>query len=232
MRMPLHQTVILCMIAALLAVGATITRPLSAIAQDQHKGHAHDTAREPIKDVDPAEIATPGPLAEIVLGQANAPVTIIEYASITCGHCGRFHRDLLPTLKSKYIDSGIARLIFREFPLERVAAATALLARCTAPERTYDMIKVLFERQQIWLASGDVRAALGTIAAEFGINDAAFDACLTNEALFKQIAEVRRRAQSDYGVTSTPTFFINGKPLVGPKSIEEFDSIIEPLVKN
>lgn len=230
MRTSFHRAITTFAAITLVFAGGLLSATPSAVAQDSHKGHNH-TEATPLSEVDAAEIAKPGPLAEIVLGQANAPVTIIEYASITCGHCGRFHRDLLPALKAKYIDTGIARLMFREFPLEQVAAAAALLARCAAPERTYDMINVLFERQQKWLASGDVRAALGTIASEFGLDDAAFEACLNNEALFKQIAEVRRRAHREFGVSSTPTFFINGKPLVGPTSLEEFDAIIAPLLK-
>lgn len=234
MRFSFRHVIIACVVATAFVAfadghGLGIVAP--AHAEDAHKGHTHSAPREPLKDVSAAEIAQPGALSEIVLGPANAPVTIIEYASITCGHCGRFHRDVLPDLKRKYIDTGVARLIFREFPLEKIAAASAMLVRCAAPERAYSMVEVLFERQQQWLANGDVRAALGAIALEFGIDDAAFEACLADDALFKKIAEVRRRGHREYGVLSTPTFFINGKPLVGPTSLDEFDTIIAPLLK-
>ena len=199
-----------------------------AFAQGSHSGHKHGPAAK-VSDVDAAEIAKPGELADIVLGRAEAPITIIEYASITCGHCGRFHRDLLPQLKKKYIDTGIARLIVREFPLESVAAASAMLVRCSKPDVQYSFLEALFERQQQWLVGNDVRDALVAIAKEFGMSAKGFDACLNDEALLKKVAASRSRANKEFGVKSTPTFFINGKAIVGPQTIEEFDEIIGPL---
>jgi protein-disulfide isomerase len=193
-----------------------------------HAGHNHGSAPK-IKDVAAAEIAKPGDLAEVVLGRSDAPITIVEYASITCGHCGRFHRDLLPLLKEKYIDTGIVRLFVREFPLERVAAAASLLARCVAPDKTYGVIEAMFEQQQQWLVGPDVRPALLALMKPFGVDEAAFDACLENKTLFKKVVEVRRHASETFGVRSTPTFFINGKALVGPTTFDEFRAIIEPM---
>jgi protein-disulfide isomerase len=195
-----------------------------------HDGHNHGQPPK-IKDVSATDIAKPGELAEVILGRDDAPVTIIEYASITCGHCGRFHRDLLPKLKAKYIDTGIAKFFVREFPLENIAAAASLLARCAGHDKTYSVIEALFERQQQWLRGNDVRDALVALTSEFGMDEAAFSACLDDKALFKKIAAVRRRANKDFGVRSTPTFFINGKALVGPTSLSEFDAIIEPMMK-
>ncbi|MGI9475515.1 MAG: thioredoxin domain-containing protein, partial [Hyphomicrobiaceae bacterium] len=186
-----------------------------ARAQGSHSGHNPAPAAE-VSDVDAAEVAKPGALPEIVLGKPDAPITIIEYASITCGHCGRFHRELLPEVKKKYIDTGIARLFVREFPLESVAAAAALLVRCSQPDVQYKFLEALFQRQQQWLGGNDVRNALIAIAKEFGLPETEFEGCLKDEALFKKVVGVRTRANEEFGVNSTPTFFINGKALVGP----------------
>lgn len=204
----------------------------AAVAQKgSHDGHAHKPAA-PLKQVDAAAIAKPGELEEVIVGDPAAPITIIEYASITCGHCGRFHRDLLPEIKTKYIDTGIARLFVREFPLEGIAAAAAMMARCAGHDKTYDVVDMLFQRQQQWLRNKDMRDAFVAIAKEFDMDEATFDACLKDDGLLKRVAGVRKRATEDFGVRSTPTFFINGKPLVGPKSLAEFDAVIQPLLKS
>lgn len=197
----------------------------SHAGQGSHAGHAAPTT----SDVDAAEVAKPGDLPDLAIGRPEAPITIIEYASITCSHCGRFHNELLPEVKKKYIDTGIARFIVREFPLESVAAAAAMLVRCSEADVQLKFLDTLFARQQEWLASNDVRAPLVAIAGEFGLSEKAFDACLNDEALLKKVAASRTRGHRDFGVNSTPTFFINGKALVGPTTIEEFDEIIQPL---
>ena len=200
----------------------------SAVAgQGSHAGHNHGAAE--IADVDPAALHKPGDLPDLVIGRSNAPITIVEYASITCSHCGRFHQMLLPEVKKKYIDTGIARLVIREFPLESVAAAAAMLVRCAKPPAQLPFLEALFARQQQWLAQRDVRDALVAIAGEFGIDATGFDACLSDDALLNKIAASRSRANEQFGVKSTPTFFVNGKGLIGPQTIAEFDAIIGPM---
>ena len=201
----------------------------AAAGLGSHAGHNHGAAE--IADADPAELHKPGDLPDLVIGRADAPITIIEYASITCSHCGRFHQVLLPQVKKKYIDTGIARLVIREFPLESVAAASAMLVRCAKPAAQLPFLDALFARQQQWLTEKDVRVALVAMAAEFGIDAAGFEACLSDDALLAKVAASRSRANEQFGVKSTPTFFINGKPLIGPQTIEEFDEIIGPLQK-
>ncbi len=207
--------------------------PWSSNANAEEKaGHSHQTEEKPLGPADPAKLHQPGELPDIGIGDISAPVTIVEYASITCSHCGRFHRELLPELKKKYIDTGKARLILREFPLESVAAAAALIARCTGTDKTYDAVSTMFERQQQWLRKDDLRPDLMAIAAEYGMSKERFEACLKDEALFKKMITSRTRGHEEFGVKSTPTFFINGKPLVGPRSIAEFDAIIQPMLAN
>ena len=196
-----------------------------------HEGHNHGPGDHTLVEVPIEELNRATQLPEISIGQANARITIIEYASMTCGHCGRFHRDLFPSVKAKYIDTGIARLVVREFPLEKLALAVAMLARCVAADKSYDFIATLFARQQLWLQRGDIRPRLVAISREFGMTERKFDKCLKNESLVKKIMADRRSAIEKLGVKSTPTFFINGRPLVGPQSIEEFDLIIQPMLK-
>lgn len=221
---------IIASLTVALAVGLAVLAPSAFAQQGSHSGQNHE-APPKTKDVSAAEVAKPGELAEVVLGKADAPITIIEYASITCGHCGHFHREMLPKLKAKYIDTGVAKLYIREFPLESVAAASSMLARCAGPSKTYEVIETLFERQQKWLAGNDVRNALVAIMKEHGMDEAGFTSCLEDRALLKKISGVRDRGNREFGVNSTPTFFINGKALVGPRSIDEFTAIIEPMRK-
>jgi protein-disulfide isomerase len=218
--------------AALLILAAALCMPTGIAAWAQsHEGHNHSAAKKELKEVPVRELMKKGELSEISIGQPEAKITIIEYASMSCGHCGLFHRELLPKLKAKYIDTGIARLIVREFPLNYSAMAVSMLARCAGPDKTYDVIATMFERQSAWLRKGDVRGDVLAIMSEFGVTEDGFKRCLNDKALFHQIKAVRQRAVDAFGVNSTPTFFINGKPLVGPMSAEEFDKIIEPMIQ-
>ena len=214
---------------------ATIAVSQQAMAQSKHSGnhdgHNHDRPAREIKDVPEVELNKPSELPDVFIGKSDAKITIIEYASITCGACGNFHRKLLPEVKKKYIDTGIARLIVREFPLENVAAVAAMIARCTGGENTYNAVSTMFDRQQQWLRGDDVREGLLAIAKEYGLTEKGFDQCLADKALLKKIANIRSRAHKVFGVRSTPTFFINGKGLVGPRTVADFDKIIEPMLK-
>lgn len=196
-----------------------------------HEGHNHGPGGHNLKEVSVEELNKAGPLPEISIGKSDAKITIIEYASMSCGHCGVFHRELLPKLKSKYIDTGIARIVVREFPLNYTAIAVSMLARCAGNDKTYDVIAEMFDRQKEWLRRGDVRDDLRGIMRGFGMTEETFNRCLINKALFHQIKEVRQRAIDAFGVRSTPTFFINGKPLAGPRSIDEFEKIIQPMLE-
>ncbi|MCC6890041.1 MAG: DsbA family protein [Hyphomicrobiales bacterium] len=172
----------------------------------------------------------PGPLGEITLGDEKAPVTIIEYASMTCPHCATFHVTTFPELKKRYIDTGKVRYIFREFPLDQLALAAFLLARCAGPDRYFAMIDTLFQRQQEWVVQKPLQPLMA-IARQAGMGEQAFNECLQNKKLIDGIEEVRQRAIK-LNVQSTPTFFINGKPLRGNYSIEEFEKALAPHLKS
>ena len=223
-------------IAAAVLLGAIAALPAPVLAQgpaasapSPDKGG--NKAPEPAKEVPVEKLMAPGLLPDVSIGKPDAPITIVEYASLTCGHCGHFHRELLPKLKAKYIDKGIVRLIVREFPLENFALAAAIVARCTEPAKTYEATRALFVRQKTWMTAKNPRAALLAIGKEFGLSEAKFDACLDDKALIKKIIDSRENANKAFGVDATPTFFINGKRLVGPSVVDEFDTIIAPLLK-
>ena len=180
-------------------------------------------------DVSMAELMTPGPLGDESLGSANAPVTIVEYASMTCPHCAHFHETTFPELKKKYIDTGKVRFIFREFPLDALAAAGSMLARCAGKDRYFPMIETLFAQQKDWVVQKPLEPMLG-IARQAGFTQQSFDECLANQQILAAIEETRTRAMK-YGVNSTPTFFINGKIFRGGLTPEELDKQLAPYLK-
>lgn len=181
----------------------------------------------------PEDISKPGELADIILGKPDAPVTIVEYASMTCPHCATFHKAVLPTLKEKYIDTGKVRLIFREFPLDNLAAAASMLGRCTGGEKTAPLISMFFEKQEEWaFVKGSPLPALLKLAETAGFTKESFDKCLNDQKLLDGIVAVGERGRKVFGVTSTPTFFVNGTKLDGRSDqITTFDKALEPLLK-
>jgi protein-disulfide isomerase len=180
------------------------------------------------ESVSEEELLVAGPLGDKILGDDNAPVTIVEYASMTCGFCGRFHRQTWAALKEKYIDTGKVRFIFREFPLDASAFAIAMLARCAPADRFFDILDLYFNTQDSWLASQDRYNALLDLAKQAGFSKESFDACLANQALFEGLDEVKNRGSRKFGITGTPTFFINGVKAVGALTLEEMESHIDP----
>jgi protein-disulfide isomerase len=177
------------------------------------------------------ELMRPGPLPDLVLGKADAPVTIIEYASMTCPHCASFHKTTYPALKTKYIETGKVRFIFREFPLDDLAVAASMLARCAGGEKSMAMVDVLFASQDKWAVREPVPALL-QIAKQAGFTQASFDECLKDQKLYDNILKVRERGSKEFKVESTPTLFVNGKPMKGGATIEELDKVIQPLLKS
>ena len=177
-----------------------------------------------------AELAQPGPDGDVALGSDKAPVTIIEYASMTCPHCAHFSETTFPELKKRYIDTGKVRFIFREFPFDKVAAAAFMLARCAGKDRYMAVVETLFAKQAEW-AVNEPRAPLQNIAKQLGFTDETFKQCLTNQKVLDDIEVVRNRAVQKLGVNSTPTFFVNGKKLTGDMPIDLLAKEIEPYLK-
>jgi protein-disulfide isomerase len=181
-------------------------------------------------DPSAADLAMEGPLGDVWLGPADAKCTIIEYASMTCTHCAAFHRDTWPKLKSTYIDTGKVRFTLREFPLERLAAAGFVLARCGGNDKYFALTDLMFDKQEDWAFSKKPTEALASLLKQAGFTQKTFDECLKNQQIRAGVEAVRTRAETVLGVNATPTFFINGKRYDGEMSFEAMDKIIAPLV--
>jgi protein-disulfide isomerase len=164
---------------------------------------------------------------EMSMGPDTAKVTVIEYASASCPHCATFAKDTFPALKKDYIDTGKIKFIFREFPHNDAALAAFMVARCAPKEKYFPLVDVFFHTQEEWLK--DPLAGLTKISQQAGMTKEQFDACLKNEDMAKQILAVRDKG-SGFGVTSIPTFFINGEIMKGESSIEEMKKMIDPLL--
>jgi protein-disulfide isomerase len=166
-----------------------------------------------------------------VLGKPDAPITIIEYASLSCPHCAHFAADVLPKLKEKWIDPGKARLVLRAFPLDEPALRAEMVARCAPPERYYPLVETLFATQEKWVIAKDWQAALQRTAQLGGVPKTKFESCLADKALEDEIAQSRLTASTQLSVNSTPTFFVNGTKYDGEPTFEAFDKLLTGLAQ-
>jgi protein-disulfide isomerase len=204
--------------AAALSVLASWGLSQPALAQRKKAGPSEISLEELLK---------PGPLPDLVIGKADAPITVVEYASMTCGHCANFHTKVFPTLKEKYVDTGKVRFIMREFPLDNLAAAASMLARCAGEGKSFPLISALFAKQDDWaFVKGDPRPELLKFAKQAGFTQESFEKCLTDQKLLEDISAVRSRGADTFGVNATPTFFVNGKKLNGV-ALEDFEKAFE-----
>lgn len=167
----------------------------------------------------------------MALGKADAPLTIIEYASLTCPHCATFQRDTVPELKKEYIDAGLVRMVYRDFPLDSLALAAAMLARCSGPERYFGFVEVLFRSQATWANSDNPRQELARIARLANMTEEAFDACLKDTALLKGIQARAEEGQKRYDINSTPTFIVGDRKLSGAVPFKDLKEIIDAVLK-
>jgi protein-disulfide isomerase len=173
------------------------------------------------------QAATLAPGAEDrVLGKADAPITIVEYASLTCPHCRHFDQEVLPKLKAKWIDTGKAKLVFRDYPLDEPALRAAMVARCAPPDRYFGFIDAIFAGQEQWAVASDYKAALARIALLGGIGKEKFAACIDDKAMENKVIASRLVATQQLNVSSTPTFFINGAKFDGAPTEEDLDKAL------
>jgi protein-disulfide isomerase len=181
------------------------------------------------QSVTAAELLIPPPLGDRTIGKDDAPVTIVEYASMTCPHCAHFHETTYPELKKQYIDTGKVRFIFREFPLDPLAAGASMLARCADKDKFYPMIETLFQQQRQWAVEKPIPKLLA-LAKQAGISEQTFNACLSDQKMLDAMQAEQKRATDKFGVNSTPTIFVNGTKQVGGVSIEDLAKVIDPLL--
>jgi len=166
-------------------------------------------------------------MAEKSIGRADAPVTMIEYASLTCSHCAAFHNETLPKIKKDYIDTGKVRLVYHDFPLGSLAMAAAMVARCSGEKNYFPMIDALFSSQQSWARSDTPLEALGGIARLSGMSEDDVADCIDDKALFKALQNFAELAGKNLGINSTPTFFIEGTKVPGNLPYKDFQDILD-----
>jgi protein-disulfide isomerase len=160
---------------------------------------------------------------EHVLGKADAPVTIIEYASMTCPHCARWDADVMPRVKSEFIDKGLVRFVFRPFPLDGLALRASALAQCVPGEGYFGMVDVLFRSQNDWARASDPLVALKQIGRTAGLSSADVDRCIADEAVLNRLVASSKEANAKFGIDSTPSFVINGKKYTNIPSFDDYE---------
>ncbi len=162
-----------------------------------------------------------------VLGESDAPVTIIEYSSLTCPHCAAFHQDTLPQIRETWIAEGKAKLVYRHFPLDGLALRAAAVANCIEGERYFSFLDILFKSQRRWAKASDPIKALGQMARLAGLSKDKFETCVSDKAEMDRILARRQDGSQTYGVQSTPTLIINGQKVEGARSFKYLSTIIE-----
>jgi len=173
------------------------------------------------------ELAVPGPLGDMTLGNKNAPITIYEYASLTCSHCAEFSKDTFPLVKKNYIDTGKVYYVLRDFPFDPIATAAFMLSHCAGPERYFGFIEVLFASQPQWAFVDTPMEALKNLAKQGGFSEEKFEACMKDQTVFNHVKTVAERGGQKFGVRSTPTFFINGEKIEGAIPYADFDAVLK-----
>jgi protein-disulfide isomerase len=180
--------------------------------------------------IDQAKIMAPAGPPDNVMGNKDAKVTVIEYGSATCPHCGRFHKEVYPAFKTKYVDSNKVKFIFRPFPLNALDVAVFMLANIAGPDQYYKVIDTFYDNQDKWVMSDKPKDAIEAIAVQLGFTKDSFEQALTNRDLPKAIQAERDQAVNDFKMNGTPTFYINGKQLVGEQTIDDLSKTIDPLL--
>jgi protein-disulfide isomerase len=173
-----------------------------------------------------AELMAPGPLGERMLGKPNAPVTIIEYVSLTCPHCANFQKHLFPRVKKEFIDTGKVSYIVREFPIGHTSGTAAIVNRCAPESKYFLLLNQFLTRQPEWVSQEVRPEAIYSIAKSSGMSRETFDKCLSNQTIIDGLTEVKQRGRQ-FGVIGTPTFFINGRKAQGEVTFDEIKALIE-----
>jgi len=170
-------------------------------------------------------------MKEMVIGDDNAPVTVIEYASLGCPHCANFHANTFPDIKKKYIDTGKVKFIYRDFPLGNPALAAAMISRCAGPTKFFGMIDIFFRSQPQWGRAENPLEALSKIARFGGLSEADVGACLQNQDLLNDIQSKARSAAQEHSINATPSFIIDGEVVSGNLPYEDFEKLLDEALK-
>ncbi len=224
-----NMLVILGVVAAVAVVGYAVYEKV---------GHPTVTASAPAPAVN-TPAATPVAASDrlsftikpddMVLGSPDAKVTIVEYASLTCPHCAAFATQTLPALKAEYVDKGLVKLVYRDFPLDGLALRAAMMAQCAGPDRYFGFLDLLFSRQQVWATAKDPLEGLAAIGKIGGMSDEQFKACLTDKSVEQAVLSDALEGEKTYAVRATPTIFIEGQRYSN-MSIEQMRGILDPII--
>lgn len=172
------------------------------------------------------DVLLAGPLGDRVMGKPNAPVTVIEYASLTCPHCANFQRNVFPRVKKEFIDTGKVRFIVREFPIGHTSGTAAIINRCAPEDKYFALFNAFLTRQPEWVSLEIRPDAIYAVAKSSGMSRETFDKCLTNQSIIDALTGVKQRGRQ-FGVKGTPTFFINGQKAQGEITFDQIKSMIE-----
>ncbi|MEM9784723.1 MAG: DsbA family protein [Pseudomonadota bacterium] len=166
-------------------------------------------------------------LGDLVMGEDSAPVTVIEYAAFTCGHCQAFHQNTFPTIKAEYIDTGKVKFIIREVYFQRYGLWASMVARCGGAEAFHPVAEQLFKTREQWLGADDIGAAIQRVGKLNGLSSKALDACLSDEGYARTLVERYQAGAEEHNVNSTPTFVVNGEVHRGNMPVEDFREILD-----
>ena len=186
--------------------------------------------REVIAKPTREEILLTGTLPDMAYGRPDAPVTIVEYASLTCPYCRRFHKETFPKLKRDYIDTGKVRFILREFPIGKTSGAATIALRCAKPEKYLELYGKFLEQQPSWVSQEVRPDPIYNVAAQVGMTRPQFDACRENQAMIDALKWVKERGRT-LGIIGTPNFFVEGTLVKKVLTIEDIRAMVEPLVR-
>lgn len=188
-----------------------------------------DGARKIIENPTVADVMQPGPLPEMALGKANAPVTIVQYASLTCPHCRAFHEQVFPEFKRTYIDTGKVRFILREFPIGKQSGTATIALRCAKPEKYFDLYGKFMKQQASWVSQEVRLDPIFAIAKQVGMTRAEFDACQQNQGMIEALKQIKERGRS-LGIIGTPNYFVQGKLVKSTLAMADLRALIDPLL--
>jgi protein-disulfide isomerase len=174
-----------------------------------------------------AQLAAQPTDEDVVLGDDNAPVTLIEYASLSCGHCAKFHNEVFPELKEKYIDIGKVKFILRDFPLNASALYGSILARCAGKDKYYDVVHTLFVEQEKWAFDQSFMKKLGAYGKQYGLTQEQFDACVADKQLQEKIMVRMQEGSEKFAIDSTPSFVLNGEKTESLNSVTRLTKALD-----
>ena len=170
-------------------------------------------------------------LSDRTLGSADATVTLIEYASMTCPHCAHFHNGAFQTIKKEYIDTGKVKFVYRDFPLDRLALAAAMMARCAPKDRYFAIVNIIYKTQKNWTNKPNPSQALSQLMRLSGVSRGIYDACISNRKIFDGVIEIRNDGEKKFDIKSTPTIIINDDKVASTLTIKNLRKIINAKLK-